>query len=847
MEKKTRKLLVWSFLGVIIVCIAVFAWLTVYMSGKTKESVTEVSEIYVSELNKQIQQKFQSIINLRLEQIDGIIKALPPENTKYNDDMIDRLRENARIRNFIYLGFYTEDGKLESVYGGDVHFEGKDDVVELLDANDSIIKRGINKNGNTILLLGRPAGYEMEDGSRSVALLVGVPMEYLNDALFLDTEGSIAYSHIIDTDGDFVIRNAGEFRNNYFQRIEEKFEKLNGKNTDDYAKELRDAMDKGEDYGVSISVEGEERYIYCSPISGKSTWYLITVMPNGVIEDTMVRLDNLRIMAIIGSLAVISLSVIAVFILYYNMSQRQMQSLNKARNEAIHANNAKSEFLSSMSHDIRTPMNAIIGMTEIAMRNRNDTARVEDCLEKIKLSSKHLLGLINDVLDMSKIESGKMTMNMNHISLRETMDDIVNIIQPQIKAKNQFFDIYIRSIISEDIYCDGTRLNQILLNLLSNAIKFTPEKGRIDIYINQEESPLGEGYVRTHFIVEDNGIGMSEEFQKIIFDTFTRENSERIHSIEGTGLGMAITKSIVDILKGTIELESELGKGSRFHVMLDLERAETNENMTLPEWKILVVDDDEELCTSAVSNLEELGVHAEWTTDGNNAIRMIEEHHEKHDDYRFVLIDWKMPDMDGMQTIHGIQNKVGKEIPVFLISAYDWSDIENEIHDADIEGFISKPLFKSTLYSRLIQYADGDEDLSNENGNNEVDFAGKHVLVAEDIDINWEIANEILSSFGLELERAVNGQECVEKFENSDIGFYDAVLMDLRMPLMNGFEATKAIRELKRADKDLPIIAMTANAFSNDIQECLDSGMNAHIAKPLDIRELLQVLKKYLL
>lgn len=847
MEKKTRKLLVLSFFGVIIVCIAVFVWLTVYMSRKTKESVTEVSKIYVSELNKQIQQKFQSIINLRLEQVDGIIKATPPENTRYNETMVDKLRESARIRNFIYLGFYTEDGKLESVYGGDVHFEGEDDAIELLDANGSFIKRGINKNGNTILLLGKPAGYEMEDGSRSVALLAGVPMEYLNDALFLDTEGAIAYSHIIDMDGDFVIRNAGEFRNNYFQRIEEKFEKLNGKDTADYAKELRNAMDKGEDYGAAISVEGEERYIYCSPISGKAKWYLITVMPNGVIEDTMVRLDNLRIMAIIGSLAVISLSVIAVFILYYNMSQRQMQSINKARKEAIHANRAKSEFLSSMSHDIRTPMNAIIGMTEIAMKNRYDTARVEDCLEKIKLSSKHLLGLINDVLDMSKIESGKMSMNMNHISLRETMDDIVNIIQPQIKAKNQFFDIYIRSIISEDIYCDGTRLNQILLNLLSNAIKFTPEKGRIDIYINQEESPLGEGYVRTHFIVEDTGIGMSEEFQKIIFDTFTRESSERVHSIEGTGLGMAITKSIVDLLKGTVELESEPDKGSRFHVTLDLERAETDENMTLPEWKVLVVDDDEQLCTSAASNLAELGVHAEWTTDGNNAIHMIEEQHEKNDDYRFVLIDWKMPNMDGMQTIKGIQNKVGKEIPVFLISAYDWSDIENEIHDADIEGFISKPLFKSTLYSRLIQYADGSEDLSNENGNSEVDFAGKHVLVAEDIDINWEIANEILSSFGLEPERAVNGQECVEKFENSDIGFYDAVMMDLRMPLMNGFEATRAIRESKRADKDLPIIAMTANAFSNDIQECLDGGMNAHIAKPLDIRELLQVLKKYLL
>lgn len=847
MEKRNKKLLVWSFSFVIIVCVIVFVWLTVFMAKKTKESVTEVSEIYVSELNKQIQQKFQSIINLRLEQVDGIIKATSPEDSQYDKTTINKLRESARIRNFIYLGFYTEDGRLETIYGGDIQFAGEDDVIELLDSNGSLIKRGINRDGTIILLLGRPASYELEDGTRSVALLAGVPMEYLNAALFLDTEGALAYSHIIDMDGEFVIRNADEFRDNYFQRIEEKFEKLNGKDTDDYAAELRTAMDNGEDYGTAISVEGEVRYIYCSPISGKSKWYLITVMPNGVIEETMVKLDNLRITVIIGSLTVILLSMIAVFVLYYNLSQQQMQNLNKARKEAIHANKAKSEFLSSMSHDIRTPMNAIIGMTEIAMKNKNDMVRVEDCLEKIKLSSKHLLGLINDVLDMSKIESGKMTMNINCISLRETMDDIVNIIQPQIKAKNQYFDIYIKNIISENVYCDGTRLNQILLNLLSNAVKFTPEDGRIDVHVYQEEAPSGENRVRTHFIVEDTGIGMSEEFQKTIFDTFTRENSERVHNIEGTGLGMAITKAIVTILNGTIELDSELDKGSRFHVTLDLDAAEADENMVLPKWNVLVVDDNEQLCTSAVSNLKELGVHAEWTQDGKHAVQMIEERHAKNDDYRFVLIDWKMPNMDGLQTIREIQSRVGKEIPVFLISAYDRSDVEDEIKAAEIEGFISKPLFKSTLYSHLVQYVDNKEAITDERESDETGFNGKHILVAEDIDINWEIANEILTSFGLELERAVNGQECVEKFEKSEIGFYDAVLMDLRMPVMNGFDATKAIRGLERSDRNIPIIAMTANAFSSDIQECLDCGMNAHISKPLDIREIDQILKKYLL
>lgn len=846
MDKKIKKLLGWSFSGVIIVCIIVFVWLILFMTKKTKESVTEVSEIYMSEMNKQVQQKFQSIINLRLEQIDGIVRRIPEESVEFGQNMVDKLGESAEIRNFEYLGFYTEAGRLETIYGDDVSFVGEDDVTELLEANGSVIKRGIDEDGETLLLLGRPAKYPMKDGTKSVVLVAGISMNYLNNALFLDTEGAMAYSHIIDKDGAFVIRNADEFRNNYFQRIEEEFERLNGKDSDDYAKELRDAIDNEEDYCTEISVRGERRYIYCSPISGKVTWYLITVMPNTILDKPIVKLDNLRIVVIIGSLTVILVSMIAVFAMYYKLSQQQMRELNKARKEAVHANKAKSEFLSSMSHDIRTPMNAIIGMTEIALKNVKDVVRVEDCLNKIKFSGKHLLGLINDVLDMSKIESGKMTMNMNQISLRETMDDIVNIIQPQVRARDQYFDIFIRNILSENVYCDGTRLNQILLNLLSNAIKFTPERGRIDVHVYQEESALGKEYVRTHLVVEDNGIGMSEEFQKTIFDTFERENSEKVQNIEGSGLGMAITKAIVDILKGTIELESELEKGSKFHVTLDLKRAETGDEMVLPEWNVLVVDDNEQLCTSAVSNLKELGVHADWTLDGRKAIQMIEERHSKNDDYHFVLIDWKMPNMDGLQTVQEIQKRVGKGIPVFLISAYDWSDIEDDARAAEIEGFISKPLFKSTLYSRLVQYVDGDIHIPQEKERNEADFTGKRILLAEDVDINWEIANEILKSFGLEIDRAVNGKECVEKFEGTENGFYDAVLMDLRMPVMDGYEATKAIRELERPDSNLPIIAMTANAFASDVQQCLDCGMNAHVAKPIDVKELVRVLHKFL-
>ncbi|MCD8348140.1 MAG: response regulator [Lachnospiraceae bacterium] len=847
MEKRTRRLLIWSFCAVLLICVVVFAALATFMTGKTRESITSIRQIYVSEINEQIQQKFQTIVELRLDQVDSIIRSGPLEEAEYSEDAMEELAEMAESRSFTWLGLYGEDGELVTVYGEEMVFEGDDDVQTLLDSYDCVIKRGINSSGEMVFLFGRAAEYEMGDGKKSVALLAGVPMEDMNNALYLYTDDANAYSHIIDMDGDFVIRNADASDDeNYFERIEEDFETLNGKTSDVYETELRAAMESKEDYGTTISVNGEERYIYCTPISIKPTWYLVTVMPEGVIKETVVSLDQMRLMAIVASLAIILACMIFVFVRYYRLTQYYVQDLEDARKEAIHANKAKSDFLSSMSHDIRTPMNAIIGMTEIALKNQQDSMKVEDCLQKIKLSGKHLLGLINDVLDMSKIESGKMALRMAHVSLRELMDDIVNIIQPQIRAKNQEFDIYIQTILSEELICDGTRLSQVLMNLLSNAMKFTPEGGRVDVSVFQETSPLGENYVRTHFVVEDTGIGMSKEFQKTIYDTFSRENSDRAGKTEGTGLGMAITKAIVDQFGGTIELESSPNRGSRFHVTLDFEKADQTVEMKLPPWKILVVDDNKALCTSASENLAELGADAEWTLDGKDAVRMIEARHGKKEDYHFALIDWRMPGMDGIETIHEIRSRIGGDIPLFLISAYDWSDIEEEVRSDQIDGFISKPLFKSTLYETLSRYADHIERDTRRTDEKTADFMGKRILIAEDIDINWEVAEEILKSFGFEVCRAVNGRECVEMFAQSAVGYYDAILMDIQMPVMNGYEATRQIRTLDRADRTLPILAMTANAFSSDVQECLDCGMNDHIAKPLDVKEMINVLKKYL-
>ncbi len=428
------------------------------------------------------------------------------------------------------------------------------------------------------------------------------------------------------------------------------------------------------------------------------------------------------------------------------------------------------------------------------------------------------------------------------------MDSVVNIVQPQVKTKNQQFDVFIHDIETENVFCDSVRINQVLLNFLSNAIKFTPEGGSISLSMHEEPSPVGEDYVRIHIYVKDTGIGMSEDFQKRIFESFVREDTKRVHKTEGSGLGMAITKYIVDAMNGMIEVKSELGKGSEFHVTLDLEKATIpEEEMILPDWHMLVVDDDLQLCESTVDSLNQIGVIAEWALDGETALEMVAQRHEKRNDYHIILLDWKLPGIDGIETARKIRQQMGGDIPILLISAYDCTEIETQARDAGINGFIAKPLFKSTLFYGLRQFSE-DIVVSSEESvhNTKFDFTGTKVLLAEDNDLNWEIAAELLSQYGLDLERAENGQICVEMFSKSPVGYYAAVLMDIRMPIMTGYEATVEIRKLERPDASLPIIAMTADAFSEDIQKSLASGMNAHVSKPIDTREVMRLLEKFL-
>lgn len=584
--------------------------------------------------------------------------------------------------------------------------------------------------------------------------------------------------------------------------------------------------------------------MYCSSLP-VSEWYLLTFMPYGTLNEAVETQSKHLLLTFIVCCGAILLLILFIFIRYIQLNRAQIKELDEVRQMAESASKSKSEFLSNMSHDIRTPMNAIVGMTSIALTNIHNTERVQDCLKKIILSSRHLLGLINDVLDMSKIESGKMNLNVELVSLREVMDSLVTIIQPQIKEKQQKFNVLIYDIVSENVLCDGVRLNQILLNLLSNAIKYTPEKGSIEVVLNEQESPKGEDYIRILLRVKDNGIGMSEEFQQHVFDAFTRDDNKRIHKIEGTGLGMAITKYIVDAMGGEIKINSSLGAGSEFYVTLDFKKAEEQEtDMTLPDFTMLVVDDDRQLCESTTASLKSIGIRAEWTLDGESAIEIVKQHHAVHNDYHVILLDWKLPGMDGIKTARELRKQLGNDVPILLISAYDCSEIEDEARKAGVNGFLSKPLFRSTLYYGLKPYSEPTAEPFVEE-QTEIDFSGKRILLAEDNNLNWEIANELLQGLGLKLDWAENGQICVDKFQQSPIGFYDAVLMDIRMPVKNGYEATDAIRSMERPDASLPIIAMTADAFYEDVQKCLDHGMNAHVAKPIDIKEISRTLNKY--
>ena len=837
------RFLVVSLTVVAALCVALLSFLAFYMNRRNTDTINSVGSFYMSEMSKQSAKTCQSALRLRLDQVHDLAEAVGPGDGRTPEELYQLLSYNASA-SFLSVSLWAEDGHHEVVSGPRVDVVDPEPFLASLNAGEDKAAVGTAADGQSVILLGVSARYPMSGGGNSCALVAAIPASYLDGFIPLNEDNGEFYSIIIRRDGTYIISPSDATRENYFDRVRDTYE-VSGGDTEAFIQRLVDGMADPADYTSEFTINGKRQHLYCTNLA-YSEWHLLTFTSYGTLDSAISRLSRQWSVMIFSVCAALLVALGAVFLMFFRMIRQQMADLDTARREAEKANKAKSEFLSNMSHDIRTPMNAIVGMTAIATANMEDPAQVQNCLRKITLSSKHLLGLINDVLDMSKIESGKMTLNMDQVSLREVMDSIVNIVRPQIRAKRQKFDVSIHDISSENVCGDGVRLNQILINLLGNAVKFTPEEGSIRVSLSQSDSPQGDGYVRTLIVVADSGIGMSPEFQAKIFDSFAREDSTRVQKTEGTGLGMAITKYIVDAMGGTISVKSELGKGSEFRVVLDLPRAQIQEaDMVLPDWNMLLVDDDQSLCESTVKNLASIGVKADWALDAESAIPMVDEHCRRGDGYHIILLDWKLPGMDGITAAREIRSRCGDETPILLISAYDWDEIQEEAVSAGITGFIAKPLFKSTLFYGLRPFAGSAAPAP---GKKTMDLRGRRVLVAEDNELNWEIANDLLTEeLGLTLEWAENGQVCAERFRLSSPGWYDAILMDIRMPVMTGYEATAAIRAMERPDAaTIPIIAMTADAFAEDIKKCLDCGMNAHVAKPIDVGEVYRQLDKFI-
>ena len=674
--------------------------------------------------------------------------------------------------------------------------------------------------------------YDPESKTSEPAVLLRViPVSTLEQKwVFPETEFKNVELSMIDANGDYILKGRSfkntslfEFYKSYNQTDPESSSQLFGRITSSTG-------------SVSmLNSHGDECILAFTPISSTAGWTLLGLVPA---KELAVSTENWLL------IGVVSAGLLILFLCDLFYVQHFNRRLQITAREAEAASRAKTEFLSTMSHDIRTPMNAIMGLTTIAEKNLGDVESTGENLRKIRLASNHLLTLINDILDISKVESGKLKLSPLTFSIVETVENLVNISQPMIKEKNIEFSFHINQMEKEYLYADQLRLNQIYINILSNAIKYTEPGGRVSVNLREDASPE-PGCIRLTYVVADTGIGMSPEFMATMYQPFSRQVDSRVNSVQGTGLGLAITKQMVELLGGTIDCRSEQGKGTTFTVVVDIPVADRQrDDMQLDPIDVLVVDDDEVMLQTAADTLVSLGATAEMAQSGPEALGMIEHRHLSGQDYDVIIIDWKMPEVDGLETISRIRFEIGADIPILLISAYDWSDIEDQARAAGANGFVSKPLFRSTLYDKINDLI-GKESESVEPEDDYSDLQGLHILVAEDNDVNWEIISAMLAMFGITTERAENGRICVDMMSAAAEGSYELIFMDVQMPEMNGLDATRAIRKLDNPwASSIPIVAMTADAFSENVTECLNAGMNGHIAKPVDMKLVIKEIRR---
>lgn len=701
------------------------------------------------------------------------------------------------------------------------------------------------------------------DGNRITHLVLLKDIRSLKKYYTTDSYGGQAATYIIKKNGTLAYYDASDDdvigARNIFKVLNEA-EYIRGRSFDVVKAQLGSEGIAAAD----IRLDGTE-YFYCLADLGKYDMTMMLLIPAEYVAISTMNMMNsslrvqiifMSVLAFVMILAVISFVKVQRSNQLMKIEQKNNKELNKLRlaaedamRAAEAANKSKSTFLSNMSHDIRTPMNAVIGFATLALANVESTDKVKDYLSKILSSSNHLLSLINDILDMSRIESGKINLDETKANLSEMLHDIKTIISGQIHAKQLELYMDTMDVTDEDVYCDKIRLNQVMLNLLSNAIKFTPPGGTVSVRIKQIHN-AAEGKGVYEIRVKDTGIGMSSEFAERIFEPFERERTSTVSRIQGTGLGMAISKNIIDMMGGRIEVHTQQGKGTEFVIVLSLrlqsERRGVEKIKELEGLKALVVDDDFNTCDSVTKMLVQVGMRSEWTLFGKEAVLRARQSLEINDPFHAYIIDWRLPDMNGIEVTRQIRS-LGDDTPIIILTAYDWTDIEVEARAAGVTAFCSKPMFMSDLRESLLNALGNHDDQNQQVLPDAGAFSGKRLLLAEDNELNREIALEILGEYGFSIDTAENGAEAVEKLAVSKPGYYDLVLMDIQMPVMDGYEATRCIRTLDNPELScIPILAMTANAFDEDRKAAEECGMNAFLSKPIVIDELIRTLQNVL-
>ena len=873
-----------SLLATVLLIILVIASLVSAYLGCTRivyDHAYKQLEDAANTVNDQVHSKFQrdkEVLDATAE-IIADSHAFDSEDIgadEFSKELADYIKNVAPIQNMMNLRIYTASGDVFLPDEGlsetfKIPKEAYDQLVPLVEATgDFISSREVSKRtgmeGKQIVQQYVP----VRRGDKIVALLCGVTVlsrlpqllrvnniyngnanVAIVDRLSVNDSGDPAkkYEMIMDTvqTGMDGAKELGYFTD-YLDLKIRGFKSMEAFQADVVGSGTGDAQ-------IWSAEEKEWMYLYYTPVGGSATrWSVIISVPKSVVFSNV---KNVQIVfVVIGSVVAVAL-VLYFFLIRRNAKAAIEKSVERAVLEeklikAEAAERAKTAFLSNMSHDIRTPMNAILGFTALAETNINDKKKVQDYLAKILSSGNHLLSLINDILDMSRIESGKLNIEEKPCSISDIFRDLRNIIQTQMKSKQLNFFMDTLDVTDEEIYCDKLHVNQILLNLLSNAIKFTPAGGSISLTIRQKAgAPTGYGAYELR--VKDTGIGMSEEFAVHIFEPFERERTSTVSGIQGTGLGMAITKSIVDAMGGTIELVTEKEKGTEFIVNLQF-RLQTEEIrpaaiQELAGLRALVVDDNFDTCDSVSKMLLKIGMHAEWTMHGNEAVLRAKQAVETGEGFAVYIIDWVMPDLSGFEIVRQIRKIVGEDIPIIIITAYDVAAIMDEAQDIGVTAYCNKPVFLSELRDTLLSVIEARAGKAPEAlpAPDTSAFQGKRILLVEDNALNREIAEELLQENGFEVDTAEDGSVAVEKIKAAEAGYYDLVLMDVQMPVMNGYEATKSIRALEGERAEVPIIAMTANAFDEDRKKAAECGMNAHVAKPINIPQLFEVLRKILL